>query len=65
LKLENLSGLHFEDSVLVRKFTLAATSTNLELADLLIAIHANVHGAEAVLTFDHKASRYPLFEAVP
>lgn len=65
LKLENLSAMKFESPVLIRKFVQETMTSNLELADLLIALDAKEHGAEAVLTFDRRASRSPLFEAVP
>jgi len=65
LKLENLSGVTFENQELIRKFLHHAADSVLELADLLIAIQANECGAQTVLTFDRKASRSPLFEAVP
>lgn len=65
LKLENLSGVMFENPELIRTFLGHASEGILELADLLIALHANRCGAETVLTFDRKASRSPLFEAVP
>lgn len=64
VKLENLSGLRFESPVLVRKFVQTAMTGNLDLADLLIALDARAHGAEVVLTFDRKATRSNLFEAV-
>jgi predicted nucleic-acid-binding protein len=64
-RLENLSGVRFENPALVRIFVQEARTTTLELADLLIALEAKDHGVDAVLTFDRKASRSPLFEAVP
>lgn len=65
LKLENLSGVTFENPERIRSFLQHASEDILELADLLIALNANECGAETVLTFERKASRSPLFEAVP
>jgi predicted nucleic-acid-binding protein len=65
LILENLSGMRFENPALIRRFTQEAKTTSIELADLLIALHACEMGAESVLTFDRKASRSLFFEAVP
>jgi len=65
LNLENLSAVTFENPGLIRKFLQHATDTILELADLLIALHAKECGSETVLTFDRTASRSPFFEAIP
>lgn len=65
LKLENLSGVTFDNPELIRKFLQHAANSVLELADLLIALHAKECGADTVLTFDRKASRNPFFESVP
>jgi len=63
-KLEALPMIRFDYPALVREFVLASQSTNLDLADLLIGLHAKNSGAETVLTFDRKAARNPLFEAI-
>jgi len=64
-RLENLSGIRLENPELIRNFLAQAREGNLELADLLIALDAHACGAETVVTFDRKAARSALFEAIP
>lgn len=54
--------LVFENRVALHHFLEEARNINADLSDLLIAHSAQAAGAEAVLTFDRKALRSPLFK---
>jgi len=56
--------LRFERPERVRRLVDAGRTTLLDLADLFIGLAASDHGCEATLTFDKKASRSDLFEAL-
>ena len=56
--------LRFEDRAAVQQFLLAAQGSTYDLSDLLIAHTAKEQGCAAVLTFDRKAAKSPLFESV-
>lgn len=56
--------LEFENQSAVRRFTLSARESKIDLSDLLIATSAQSSGCKAVLTFDKDASKSKLFELV-
>ena len=60
-----LPVFQFEQPKVLQEALVAAASTGHDLSDLMIAHCAKGHGCTKVLTFDKKASRYPLFELVP
>lgn len=64
-KLAGMVEVRFENPGLVKNFLREAQSTNFDLADLLIALHAREHGATTMLTFDRKASHSPFFDEIP
>jgi predicted nucleic-acid-binding protein len=53
-----------EDSEAVRAALARFRTTNIDFADLLIAEKNLEHGCSATATFDRKALKVPLFEAV-
>lgn len=57
-----LPVFQFEQAKVVREVLVTATSNSYDLSDLLIAHCAKEYGCTAVLTFDKKAGKYPLFE---
>ncbi len=57
--------LKFEHETAVQSFLHEARSINVDLSDLLIAHIAQNLGSRCVLTFDRKALRCSLFQAVP
>lgn len=52
----------FEQQSALQKFILKTRDNSYDLSDLLIALSAEFHGCQHVLTFDKKASKYELFE---
>ncbi|MBW1815764.1 MAG: type II toxin-antitoxin system VapC family toxin [Deltaproteobacteria bacterium] len=56
--------LKFEAQPAVRRFVMSAHESRMELADLLIGHSAVYSVSDAVLTFDKKASKSPLFELI-
>lgn len=54
--------LQFEDLDIINKFVQESKKTNIDLADLMMAITANHNGCEKTITFDKKAAKYHLFE---
>ena len=60
-----LPVLQFEEPSLVRELILGCRATDIDLADLLIGLHAKSLGADTILTFDVKAARSRLFEEIP
>lgn len=57
--------LKFEYEVAVQSFFREAQEINADLSDLLIAHVAKALGSDGVWTFDRKALRCELFQAVP
>lgn len=57
-----LPVFQFEQAKVVQEALVAAASSTHDLSDVLIAHCAKGHGCTAVLTFDKKAGKYPLFE---
>lgn len=57
-----LPVFQFEQTKVVQEALVAAASNTHDLSDLLIAYCARGHGCTAVLTFDKKTGKYPLFE---
>jgi predicted nucleic-acid-binding protein len=60
-----LPVLQFEEPSLVRELILGCDAADIDLADLLIGLHAKSLGVETTLTFDVKAARSRLFKEVP
>jgi len=66
--LESLSDLismpilKFENFTVLQQFINAAKDNKYDLSDLLIAHSAKFQGCQSTLTFDKKASKFPLFE---
>ena len=56
--------LLFETQPVLHAFIGAATGSNFDLADLLIAHSAKGHPCESVLTFDKKAAKFAGFELI-
>ena len=56
--------LKFEAQPAIQGLVSSACANNADLPDLLVAFCAKHSGCEAVLTFDRKAARYPLFELI-
>lgn len=56
--------LKFEAQPALRRFVMSSRDNRIDLPDMQIA-HSAVHsGADAVLTFDKKAAKSPLFELI-
>ena len=64
-RLEGLSCLRFDSRETVREFVRLGKSTSLDLADILIGLHARALGCETTLTFDKHAAQTGLFQDVP
>lgn len=60
-KLLVLPSIAFESYDSINEFISEASSSNADLADILIGVHAKSSGAETTLTFDVKAARSNLF----
>ena len=56
--------LLFETQPVLHAFIGAATGSNFDLADLLIAHSSKGHSCESVLTFDKKAAKFAGFELI-
>jgi predicted nucleic-acid-binding protein len=60
-ELKNMPILAFEKEPVLQQLLTEGRKSQVELPDLLIALAAKSSGCAGVLTFDRKASRYPLF----
>jgi predicted nucleic-acid-binding protein len=56
--------LEFESQNVIRRFLNAAHESNTDLADLLIAHSAKEAGCVSILTFDKRALKSAVFEAI-
>ena len=52
----------FDQLAALQQFVISAQENAHDLSDLLIAHCAKANGCETVMTFDKKASKFPLFE---
>ncbi len=53
--------LEFENQTSIREFLISANTFTGDLSDMLIAQTAHEANCQTTLTFDNKASKYPLF----
>ena len=54
----------FDDVDVIHRFIEVGTTTNCDLSDIFIGVVAEHAGSSAVLTFDKKAAKLPMFQAL-
>jgi predicted nucleic-acid-binding protein len=64
-RLQALPAINFECRSLAAELVRQGRMSRLDLADILIGLHAKSLGADTILTFDRKAAQSDLFEEVP
>jgi len=62
-KLLGVKQFIFDGIDTLHRFIKLANQTNCELSDILISVEAEHFGVDAVLTFDKKAGRLPMFQS--
>ncbi len=61
-ELKDMSIFEFERREALQSFTTEARKCGTDLSDLLLALTAISCGCDAMLTFDKKAAKHPLFQ---
>lgn len=63
-ELLSMPALEFEKQNILRKFVNSVQNNNFDLSDVLIAQAGFDNGCDTTITFDKKAARFELFEAL-